>query len=68
MYKLGFPGNTVVKNPLANTGDGRDTGSIPGQEDPGEGNGNPLQDSFLETPTDKGPWQATVHQGTYSWA
>ena len=68
MYKLGFPGNTVVKNPLANTGDGRDTGSIPGQEDPGEGNGNPLQDSFLENPTDKGPWQATVHQGIYSWA
>ena len=68
MYKLGFPGNTVVKNPLANTGDGRDTGSIPGQEDPREGNGNPLQDSFLENPTDKGPWQATVHQGTYSWA
>ena len=64
MYKLGFPGNTVVKNPLANTGDRRDTCSIPGQEDPREGNGNPLQYSFLENPTDKGPWQATVHEGT----
>ena len=34
MYKLGFPGNTVVKNPLTNTGDTRDTGSIPGQKIP----------------------------------
>ena len=37
-----------------------------GQEDPleegiGEGNGNPLQCSCLETPMDRGAWQATVH-------
>ena len=33
-----------------------------GQEDPpGEGNGNPLQYSCLENPTDRGAWQATVH-------
>ena len=28
----------------------------------GEGNGNPLQYSCLENPTDKGAWQATVHR------
>ena len=28
---------------------------------PGEGNGNPLQFSCLENPTDRGAWQATVH-------
>ena len=28
---------------------------------PGEGNGNPLQYSFLGKPTDRGAWQATVH-------
>ena len=27
---LGFPGNSVVKNPFANAGDIRDAGSIPG--------------------------------------
>ena len=33
-----------------------------GQEDsPGEGNGNPLQYSFLDNPMDKGAWQTTVH-------
>ena len=28
---------------------------------PGEGNGNPLQDSYLENPTDRRAWQAAVH-------
>ena len=33
----------VVKNPIANAGDKRDVGSIPGLErSPGEGHGNPL--------------------------
>ena len=33
-----------------------------GQEDsPGEGNGNPFQDSCLENPMDGGAWWATVH-------
>ena len=36
--------------------------SISGSErSPGEGNGNPLQDSCLENPMDRGAWQATVH-------
>ena len=32
-----------------------------GQELAGEGNGNPLQDSYLENTTGRGAWQATVH-------
>ena len=28
---------------------------------PGEGNGNPLQDSGLENPMDRGAWQAIAH-------
>ena len=50
----------MVKNPLANAGDARDVGSIPGSErSPGEGNGNPLQYSCLENPMDRGAWRAT---------
>ena len=58
----------VVKNLSANTGDLRDTGSIPGLgRSPGEGNGNPLQYSCLENPMDRGAWWATVHGVTKSW-
>ena len=39
-----------------------DSGSIPGLERlPGEGNGDPLQYSFLENSMDTGAWRATVH-------
>ena len=50
----------MAKNPTANAGDVRDPGSIPGWERSGEGSGNPLQDSCLEYPMDRGAWQATV--------
>ena len=36
-----------------------DLGSIPGSgrsPDPGEGNGNPLKNSYLENPMDRGTW------------
>ena len=33
----------------------------------GEGNGNPLQCSCLENPTDRGVWWATVHGVRQSW-
>ena len=53
----------VVKNPPANAGDLRDAGSVPGSgRSPGEGHGNPLQDSCLESPMDRGAWQAKVHR------
>ena len=57
----------VVKNPPAKAGDGRDEGSIPGSgRSPGEGNGNPLQDSCLENSMDRGAWWAIVHGVTKS--
>ena len=57
----------VVKNPLANTADSRDTGLIPGSErSPGEGNGYPPQYSCLENPMDRGNWQAVVQGVTES--
>ena len=49
------------KNPPANAGDIRDVGSTSGSEkSPGEGNGNPLEDSCLENPMGGGAWWATV--------
>ena len=49
----------LVKNPPANAGDLRDLGLIPGLgRSSGEGNGNPLQYSCLETPMDRGGRQA----------
>ena len=58
----------MVKNPPANAGDIRDMGLIPGSGRlPGGGHGNPLQDSCLENPLDRGAWQATVHGVAKSW-
>ena len=52
----------MVKNPLANVRDSRDMGLIPGLgRSPAGGNGNPLQDSCLENPMDRGAWWAAVH-------
>ena len=46
---MGFPGGSVVKNPTANAGDARDSGSATGLgRSPGEGKGYPLQYSGLE--------------------
>ena len=58
-----FPGGSVIKTP-ANTGD---AGFIPGSgSSPGEGNGNPIQYSYLENPMDREAWWATVHRVTES--
>ena len=66
IYK-GFPGGSVGKESICNTGssayNARDPGSIPGLgRSPGEGNGNPLQYSCLENPIDREAWWATVHE------
>ena len=59
----------MVKNLPANA---VDMGLIPGLgRSPGEGNGYPLQYSWLENPMDRGAWQAPVHGITKSrhyWA
>ena len=48
----------VVKNPPANAGD---SGLIPGfGRPPGEGNGNPLQNSCLDNSTDREAWWPTI--------
>ena len=61
----GFPGGSVVKNLSANTGQ---VGLIPGLgRSPGEGNGNPLQDSCLENSMDRGARWAPVHETAKSW-
>ena len=58
-YKV-FPGGSDSKASACNEGD---LGSIPRSgRSLGEGNGNPLQYSCLENPTDGGAWQATVHR------
>ena len=55
----GFPSGSDGKVSAHNVGD---LGSIPGSgRSPGEGNGNPLQYSCLENPTDGRAWWATVH-------
>ena len=62
-----FIGASLVKNQPVNTGDARDTGSIPGSERSlGEGNGNPHHYSCLENSMDGGAWQATVYGVTES--
>ena len=51
------------KEYTCNTGDARDAALIPGSgRSPGGGDGNPLEDSCLENPMDRGAWRATVHR------
>ena len=58
MLVLG-PSGAEGKASACNVGD---LGSIPGLgRSSGEGNGNPLQYSYLENPMDGGAWWATVH-------
>ena len=56
---MGFPGGSDGKESACNVGD---LGLTPGSgRSPGEGNGNLLQYSCLESPMDRGDWLATVH-------
>ena len=59
----GFPGGSVGKELACNAGDAGDLGSILGSgRSPGGGHSNPLQDSCLENPMDRGAWWTTVHR------
>ena len=61
---MGFPGSLDGKESACNEGD---PGSVPGLgRSPGEGNGNPLQYSFLENAMDRGAWWSAVHRLTKS--
>ena len=54
----GLPRGRSGRESAVNTGDGS---LIPGSgRSPGGGNGNPLQDSCLGNPMEKGAWRATV--------
>ena len=57
----GFPGGSDGEESACNAGD---LGSIPGSgRSPGEGNGYPLQYSYLKNSVDRGAWQAPVYVG-----
>ena len=59
-YLPGFPGGSDGKEPACNGGD---PGSIPGSgRSPGEGNGYPLQYSWMENSMDRGAWQSMRSQ------
>ena len=61
---MGFPGGSDSKESACNEGD---PDSTPGsRKSPEEGNGNPLQYSFLENSMDRGAWLATVYGVTKS--
>ena len=61
---LGFPADSDDKQSSCKAGD---LGSIPGLgRSPGGRHGNPLQDSDLENPMDRGAWWATAHGVTKS--
>ena len=66
--KIKLPQQLRVKNPSAcNAGDTEDVGSIPELgRSPEVGNGNPLQDSCLGNPMDRGAPGAIVHWVTKS--
>ena len=59
--KRDFHGGSHGKESACNAGV---PGVVPGLgRSSGEGPGNPLQDSCLENPMNRGAWQATVHRG-----
>jgi len=59
--KRDFPGGSDGKESACN---GRDSGSIPGSgRSPGEGNGYPLQYSYLENSMDRGASQTRAWHG-----
>ena len=56
LVSSGFPGSLDHKASAYNVGDPGSI-SVSGRS-PGEGNGNPLQYSYLENPMDRGAWRA----------
>ena len=55
LHSEGFPDSSVGKKSACNVGD---SASVPESgRSPGEGNGNPLQYSYLGNSMDRGAWQ-----------
>ena len=64
-FLMGFPSGSNSEQSAHNAGD---MGSTPGSgRFPGEGNGNPLQYSYLGNPMDRGAWQVIVQGVAKSW-
>ena len=62
---LGLPGGSDGTESACNAGD---PGSIPGSgRSPGQGNGDPFQDSCLKNSTDRGAWRGSVHGVAEDW-
>ena len=55
----GFPGSSDSKESACRVGDQGLTPKL--ERFPGEGSGNPLQNSCLENSVDRGAWRATIH-------
>ena len=65
----GFPDGSVGKEPAWDAEDTGDVALIPGSgRYSGEGNGNPLQYSWLKNTMDRGAWQTIVQRVVKSWA
>ena len=65
IYIYIFSGGSEGKEFASSAGD---AGSMPGLgRSRGEGNGNPVQYSYLENPMDRGAYRAAVHRVTKSW-
>ena len=64
----GFPSSTSGKEPACQCRRHRRCWLDPGSgRSPGGGNGNPLQNSGLENPMDRGAWWVTVHGVGKNW-
>ena len=61
VYSWGFPGGASGREHVCQCRKGN-AGSVSGRGRLSGGNGNPLQYSCLENPTDRGAWWATVHR------
>ena len=61
---MGFPGSSHSKESACNAGDPGST--LSGEDSPGDGNGYPIQYSFLENSMDRGVWWAAVHGAAMS--
>ena len=62
---LGFPGDTVIKNPPTNAGGTRDAGSVPGLgRSPGVRKWQPSPVCLPGKFQDRGAWWVTVHEVT----
>ena len=58
----GFLSGSVGKESACDVGDPRDVTSLPVLgSSPGGRHGNPIEDSCLENPMDRGAWWAAVH-------